>query len=157
MTGSNELKTLMGQDHKSPAVRSWLTSADADGPRLKKGDTKAYVDLPASGMYLVFTDAAFFNRQRAAVGASPLLLTNVTFASGADPKYTPYSGELPFSLSFTDTRAGVRERLGEPGLVSTRRPLDRWTIDSLWLYVEYAADEQSIDNVSLQVPDPPSR
>jgi hypothetical protein len=58
-----------------------------------------------------------------------------------------FSGELPYELSFSDSRAKVRERLGEPHRVSLIEN-DRWEQNGRYLTLDYLEDFSGIYQVT---------
>jgi len=146
---------LLGRPADDPRVRDLLKDAGAAaGPTLKKGDTDAYVEVIAAGIYFVFTDEATYRKTPGGkVGVGPLLLTNVTAYCAATAKYSPYTGSLAFGLLASEGRDATRAKLGPPEVAVDRRRLDRWSKDGTWVYVVYAADLQSIERAGVQSPD----
>jgi hypothetical protein len=146
---------LLGASADDPSVKNLLASSGArDLPKLKKGDTKAYVTIHDKGIFFVFTDEAFFRKARGVkIGVGPLLLTNVTLIC-AKTGYNRYVDPLPFGLNCSDGRDVVRAKLGPPEMSIDRRRLDRWTRERVWVYVSYTADLQSIESMTVQLPDP---
>jgi hypothetical protein len=147
--------SLLGVSADDQRIRDLLKDAGSvSGPKLKRGDTDAYVEIPTAGLYFVFTDEAFFRKTPGAkIGTGPLLLTNVTVYCTPTDKYAPYAGTLPFGLECSDSRDAARAKLGMPQVAIDRRRLDRWTIDDIWVYAVYARDLQSTERAGVQLPD----
>jgi hypothetical protein len=147
---------LLGYPADAPEVRNLLTAFGATiEPKLKRGDVDVNIDITDAGMYFVFTDEAFARKRRGvAIGAGPLLLTNVSMCSDAMSGYTTYAGPLPFSLSFSDGRDAVRSKLGPPEDPDDQSTIDRWTKCGVWVFADYADDFQSTVSVGVQLPDP---
>ena len=56
---------LLGNAADDPPVQRFLTSHEIQTmPKLKRGDPKAYAEIPDDGIYLVFTDEGFFRKIR---------------------------------------------------------------------------------------------
>lgn len=152
---SAELMALIGKQATDSNVAEMLQHYGASTSlKLKRGDTKAYVDLPKAGLYLIFTDEGFLEKRAdATIGKSPLVLSNVTFNSSRIPTYSDFAEALPFGLNFKDCRTEVRNKLGHPELSIERLNLDRWRIDDRWIFSKYSKSSDHIDKFTVQVPD----
>jgi hypothetical protein len=146
---------LLGSPSTATAVQDMLKSCGArTGPRLKRGDVDAYVEIPRQGMYCVFTDEAYQrNIKSALIGVSPIILSNVTMYCTAADNYQPYTDRLPFDLTSSDGQAAVHAKLGPPEMADDQALSDRWTLRGIWLIVTYRGDRQSLHEVSVQLPD----
>jgi hypothetical protein len=145
---------LLGKPSTDNAVLDLLKDSGARaGPKLKRGDFDAYVEVPQKGLYFVFRDEAFYqNRQDAQIGTSPLILVNVSMYCTRVENYKPYVGMLPFGLLCSNGRDSVRATLGPPELSSDETRKDRWTREGVWLFVTYSGGFQSIRSTTVQLP-----
>src|SRR5262245_55798206 len=101
---------LLGTPADAPQLKQLLaTFGVTRSPKLDKGDFDTNIEISHSGIEFIYTDEAFFrNQDNAAIGAGPLLLTNVSMYSDATPGFSTYQGPLPYSLAFSDGRDGAR-------------------------------------------------
>jgi hypothetical protein len=68
--------------------------------------------LSKHGLCLSFQDLAYVeNRPPRQWGNGTLQLRTVTVTAGVEGKYLPYAGEMPYGISWSDTRQQVRERM----------------------------------------------
>jgi hypothetical protein len=59
---------------------------------------------------------------------------------------------LPYGLTFSDSRAAVRERLGDPTWTSPLGiPNDRWTFGESFLTLDFSKDESRIKKLTCGV------
>ena len=146
---------LFGLSTNDAKVRDLLKDLGVpSAPKLNPGDTSVNVERRDSGLYLAFSDEAFFRKRKGVpIGTGPLILTNVTVYCEPTPEFRAYKDELPFGLLPSDGRDAVRNKLGAPELEIDWQNLDRWTIDRMWTFVQYKDDLKVIDNLSLQLPD----
>ena len=146
---------LFGLPTNDAKVRDLLKDLGVSSPpKLKPDDTSVNVERRDSGLFLAFTDEAFFHQKKGVpVGTSPLILTNVTVYCVATPEFMPYKDTLPFKLLPSDGRDAVHRKLGAPELEIEWDNLDRWTIDGKWVFVQHTDDLKAIGNLSLQLPD----
>ena len=155
MTDQARLVSLIGQPSDSPDVQTWLQELKAPGPKLKEGDTDAYVSLPLLGMDLVFTDEAFQTRRPdLAIGEGALLLSAIMLKSSEVADYADYNGPLPGGIVFGDAPAEVHRKLGPPESVHDRQPKEFWTLSGLQLTVSYDRPKTKVKQVTLEVPQP---
>lgn len=123
-------------------------------PHLPEGDTDANVDVKELGCYLVFTDDAFYHRKGdQLIGKGPLLLTNVSVYCEPTSDYKAFTSPLPFGLLPSMARSEVLKKIGQPDIADEDLLLDRWTVDGVWVFVNYTDGFHSISNFSLQLPD----
>ena len=115
-------------------------------PRVKRGDTDAYVELPKQGLVLVFE----LPEQGK---TSVLTLADVQFYAGLPMQDSDrFPGVLPAGLLFEDSRDAVRAKLGAPDEAIDARRIDTWRRGAQELVVEYRKDLSSISLVHLGVP-----
>jgi hypothetical protein len=125
---------------------------------------RGYIERPDDGFSLVFTDEAYFlGRGNFPIGKGELFYSGMFFYSEGKDDYKEYKSDLPFSLSFNDTRTDVLNKLGEQSwqrlATDGRRVIsDRW--DSLpnvpyRLHVTYDNNTGKISIVSASIPDQP--
>jgi hypothetical protein len=109
---------LFGLSADDAKIRDLLKDLGVSStPKLKPGDTSVNVERRDSGLYLVFTDDAFFHKKKGVpVGTGPLVLTNVTAYCVPTPDFKAYRGALSFGLLASDGRDAVRGKLGMPEL-----------------------------------------
>jgi hypothetical protein len=86
----------------------------------------------------------------AEVPGTSLVVAQVMFSAGGLVSGGPgFAGALPYGLAFTQSRAAVRARLGEPGWTSPLDiPIDRWTFGERFLTLNFSEDETRIRSVA---------
>lgn len=146
---------LFGKSSRDKEVISLLRELGITSePELNDGDTDVNVEAKAHGLYLVFTDEAFFTKESdKEIGEGPLLLTNVSVYFDPPEDYNAFKGTLPFGLSAKDHQEQIRQKLGTADFQDPDLSLDRWTINGNWVYIKYSDDLKSIADMSLQLPD----
>jgi hypothetical protein len=155
MSSKNRFAAMIGKASDSPELKTWLAELKASPPRLKKGDTSAYVTLPKLGLELVFGDEAFeTGRADLAIGEGALLLTAVMFKSSHVPDFSEYSGPLPMGLAFGQTPAKVHETMGPPERAHPVLPTERWAFEGARLIVTYDKQKTAVRQVSVERPRP---
>jgi hypothetical protein len=155
MSSKNPFAAMIGKASDSPEIKTWLAELKARQPRLKKGDTSAYVELPKLGLDLIFGDEAFETRRPdLAIGEGALLLTAIMFKSSHYPDYSEYSGPLPMGLAFGVPPAKVHATLGPPAWVHPLLPTERWAFDGVSLIVLYDKQKTAVKQVSVERPRP---
>lgn len=116
-------------------------------PKVKRGDTDVYVELPKSGLVLIF--------ELPEEGKTSLLtLADVQFYAGLPNQDSErFPGKLPDGLVFEDSRDAVRRKLGAPSDVIERSAIDTWDRPGHSMVVEYRRDFSGIRILHLGVPD----
>lgn len=149
------LVNLLGKTSKDKETVSLFNELSISSePKLGDGDTDVNVEAKDHGLYLVFTDQAFFLKETdKTIGNGPLLLTNVSVYFDPPDDYEVFKGVLPFGLSAKDSQENVRQKLGKADFQDADLDLDRWTINGHWVYVKYSSDLQSLADMSIQLPD----
>src|SRR5690606_14543460 len=84
------------------------------GLSLEDDDFDAYVEKRELGLCLLFTDEAkFLGLANQPIGQGKLYFSTVFFYSEGKDNYNQYKSDLPFGLSFNDTRQDVLMKLGQ--------------------------------------------
>lgn len=120
------------------------------------GETQHYdwVLVRRKGIELGFVDRMYFEAQPEHKWGDDenLILNQLTFyAEGARDEVKGWTDELPYGLTFSDTRITSRQKLSAhaPTLRSGTR--DRWDIDDRRLIVTYFPDDRGIENVHIKL------
>lgn len=115
-------------------------------PKVKRGDTDVYVELPKKGLVLVF--------ELPEEGKSSLLsLADVQFYAGLPMQDSDrFPGDLPAGLAFEDSRDAVRTKLGPPDDSVDASRIDTWRRGPHEIVVEYRRDLSSIALLHLGLP-----
>jgi hypothetical protein len=124
----------------------------------------AYIERPKEGFCFIFTDEAeFFGLGDQSAGVGELYYSGMFFHSEGKDNYNEYKSDLPYSLSFNDTREDVLGKLGQQSWQrlakdGVRVISDRW--DSLpdvpyRLHVTYDKNTGKISIISASIPDKP--
>jgi len=131
---------------------------------LSDGEYRAYIEKPDDGYCLIFTDEAYFlGKPNQPIGSGTLFFGGVFFHSEGKDGYMQYKGELPFGLSFDDTRESVLNKLGEQSWQRLARDnvrviSDRWDdLDGVpyQLHITYDKEHGRISIISASIPDTP--
>lgn len=134
------------------------------GLALDEDDFDAYVEKQEFGFCLLFTDEAkFLGFSNQPIGQGELYFSTVFFYSENKDNYSEYKSDLPFGLSFNDTRQDVLKKLGPQSWQrlakdGARVISDRW--DNLpdvpyRLHVTYDSQTGKISILSASIPDKP--
>jgi len=110
--------SLLGADSTDAQL---VTALDQLGVRRRpekpspfKSPYEVLFRLSKHGLCLSFQDLAYVeNRPPRQWGDSTLQLRTVTVTAGVEGKYLPYAGEMPYGISWSDTRQQVRERMAQ--------------------------------------------
>lgn len=116
-------------------------------PKVKRGDTDVYVELPKQGLVLIF--------ELPEEGKTSLLtLADVQFYAGLPMQDSDrFPGTLPEGLVFEDSRDEARRKLGPPDDSVDSSGIDTWEREGHSLILEYRRDFSSIALLHLGVPD----
>jgi hypothetical protein len=106
-------------------------------------------------------DYDFFNRQKGIdlTIREDLTVRAIHFYSGLQQGVDQFVDELPFRLKFSLSRQETRQLLGPPGktgggdyysiLYGTTPPWDKYSYDSYYLHLQFLADMQSMDLITV--------
>ena len=148
------ISSLFGLPSSDDKVRHLLRELGVTQvPSLNDGDTDVYVERKDLGLFLVFTDEAYFKKTDDPIGKGPVVLTNVTVYCEATPDFKAYQGPLPFGLHVTGDRQAALKALGQPEEEIDDLNIDRWTINGAWVFIKYNEDLKSMVDFSFQTPD----
>lgn len=152
---ATDILTLLGTpatDQKMATVFASLNTLRR--PELPDDDPYAYHDwvmVRRKGVELGFTDSEYQSAaDRFLWGHGKLLLTQAYFYSGAGD-IQPYTGTLPFGLTFADNRVVARSRLAV--FESSRHSYlnDTWDVEGCRLSIAYAGGGTSIARMACRV------
>jgi len=138
----------LGKTDDTAEIKDLLTRLGVKKhPKVKRGDTDVYVDLPKKGIGLVF--------ELPEDGKSSLLtLADVQFYAGLPMQdFSKFEGQLPEGILFSDSRDAVRAKLGPPDTAVEDTKIDIWERKGHSLVVEYRRDLSGIALLHLSVPD----
>lgn len=145
---------LLGEGSASGEINALFTRLETlNRPEIPEDEEYVYHDwvlVRRKGVELGFVDSEY---QRAAPrhlwGQGELLLTQVYFYRGFKD-VLPYTGNLPYGLTFQDGREIARQKLS--AFESTRHSYrnDTWDVDSYRLSVTYTENRQSIDRLACR-------
>jgi len=139
-------------DHKMTAIFSALNTLRR--PELPDDNPYPYHDwllVRRKGVELGFADSEYqHGSDHFRWGHGKLLLTQAYFYSGFDD-IRPFTGTLPYSLTFADSRTIARSKLG--AFESSRHSYlnDTWDVEGYRLSVTYTEDGASIDRMACRV------
>lgn len=131
---------------------------------LGSDEYRAYIERPLLGFCSIFTDESyFFGVGDMVIGEGNLYFSGVFFYSEGKDNYNQYKSDLPFGLSFNDTRQDVLMKLGQQSWQRLAKDgkrviSDRW--DDLpdvpyRLHVTYDGQSGKISILSASIPDKP--
>lgn len=110
-----------------------------------------WVLIRRKGIELGFADSEYqVGMDRARWGHGELLLTQAYFYAGFDDVQR-FTGELPFGLTFVDTRVVARAKLAAFEATRHSYQSDTWDVGGYRLTVTYAVDATSIDRIACRV------
>ncbi|WP_447927010.1 hypothetical protein [Vreelandella sp. EE27] len=82
---------------------------------LPDSEYRTYIERPAKGYSLVFTDeAVFLGITNQPIGKSALYLSGVFLYGEGKDGYTQFNGKLPIGLSFSANQEDIKTMLGNP-------------------------------------------
>ncbi|HEY0709772.1 MAG TPA: hypothetical protein VGG33_23365 [Polyangia bacterium] len=84
--------------------------------------------------------------------SSRLILSSLTFFSGATDNYTPFAGALPKGLVFGDNQVSARAKLGEPSDSVPEFRMDHWIFGDRRLTLKYRQADGTIHSVIIGLP-----
>ncbi|ASA57895.1 hypothetical protein [Vibrio gazogenes] len=167
MSYINPLLSLLGLPKSDTTLSVELEKKDiVISNELVLGDDeyRAYIERPNYGFCLIFTDESYFlGNSGVAIGEGELFYSGVFFHSEGKDDYKEYKEDLPFNLSFLDTRDDVLNKLGRQSWQrlakdGVRVISDRW--DDLAevpyrLSVTYDKESGRVSIISASIPDQP--
>jgi len=108
-----------------------------------------WVLVRRKGIELGFSDAEYHEAADGfRWGTGELIFTQIYFYAGME-EVEPFRGELPYGLSFSDSRIMVREKMAAFEASRHSHVSDTWDVDDrIRLNVMYGADHQSIDRMA---------
>lgn len=141
MSTSTPFLNLLGKASDDANVQAWLNQLGAKSPKLKKGDTDAYVQVTHLGMEIVFTDEAFHTQNdNLAIGEGALIFTAIILYVASNDTHDIYSEPLPFGIQPQYTAKELKDFLGAPEVSNVRLRQDNWTVDGFKMAAKYAKD-----------------
>ena len=132
---ASEIEACLGKTEDDPAVAQLFATLGMT-KRPKLVDFVATIELQPLGLRLALTAEG--------PKSSRLVLGAITFQSDNEAGYTPFPGALPRGLSFDDSKADVRAKLGRPTAAVDRARLDHWVEGKRRLSVSYRRTEDRI-------------
>lgn len=143
---SQELIDAIGKQETSAEVQAILHALGwTKKLKVPKDDIDVRADVPAQGLNLVFEPDG--------PKTSVLRLAGVIFLSDREKGYKRFAGALPADLSFDDTQAEARAKLGKPSKALPNLRRDIWKHgDARQIAVNYAKDKpQTISLVTVEL------
>lgn len=123
-------------------------------PRLPDDGQASYYDwvlVRRKGIELGFVDSEYqAANNRFRWGRGELLLCQAYFYSGFDD-VQPFTGELPFGLTFADSRELARVKLAAYETTRHAYRSDTWDVEGYRLTVTYAGNGASIDRIACRM------
>lgn len=170
---TNELLSYLGLPGSAQELIKYMSALGVDlanEMRIEKDEYgnydgyRSYIERPRNGYCLVFSDETeFLGKRDQPVGVGELYFSTVFFYSDGKDNYAEYKNDLPFGLSFNDTRQDVLAKLGTQSWQRLAKDgerviSDRW--DSLpdvpyRLHVTYDSQTAKISILSASIPDKP--
>lgn len=131
---------------------------------LNDDEYRAYIERPDDGFCLIFTDETYFlGKGNQEIGSGEIFFSGVFFYAEGKDGYSQYKKNLPYNISFNDTREDVVRNLGEQSWQRLAKDgkriiADRW--DNLpnvpyQLHITYDKDSGRVRIVSASMPDKP--
>lgn len=116
-------------------------------PTLPRGEYNAYLEMREEGLALLFQDEAYREGSKKPIGSGPLVLAGAFFYAESHEGYRRFEGELPEGLTFSDARAVVHTKLGEPEWQRLKNGVvrrERWIRPEHRILVDYAQNAGSL-------------
>jgi hypothetical protein len=143
---TQEIDKLLGKDMNDPHLQALLDDLQAIGPLETNPDSGGvYVERPALGFCLLLKDPSrilnplYSDRQ----SDGPILTTCFYYSEG-HAGYSQFSGELPAGVLFTDGRAEVAAKLGEPSWKrekNGRIVAEKWLTNGRSIHLTYSKNQ----------------
>jgi hypothetical protein len=142
---------LMGRSADDPSVRDALDRSGITARiKIRRNELSARKDLSGQGTTIVFTDESILTPESGTVGR-PVLSAVMVVLQDPNPDDI-YTGPLPHHLTKSDSRDGLRARLGPPAESNDAYRTDAWDVDGLRLAASYSKDLNTVTQVSLSLP-----
>lgn len=131
-----------------------------DRPQLPPRGEHRYHDwilVRRKGVELGFTDSEYHSgSDQRRWGYGELILTQVYFYSGFGDVQA-YTGELPYGLTFSDSRPEARRKLARYESTRHSYRTDTWDVDGYRLTIQYKEEGTGIDRIACRVLPAPLR
>ncbi len=115
-------------------------------PKLKKGDTDVYVEIPDQGIVLIFELPE--NEK-----TSLLTLADVQLYSGFPNQGAgTFFGDLPSGIEFSDSRKNIIKKLGNPSMSNEEMMIDFWNFPNHSIIIEYLKNYTGIALLHISLP-----
>lgn len=145
-----QIINALGRTHVENEVKELLNLVSYRKPlKLPKGESSVYVEAPDFGIVLLFEDAALIRPDDISVPEGALVLEAVFLYSSAVAGYQTYAGDLPFGLSFSDTRQISNEKIKAPEIWSEEFLSSSWDKDGLTAIADYLPDMQGLKQMQV--------
>jgi hypothetical protein len=120
--------------------------------KIGRDELSVAAEIPGEGSTILFTDETILYRNANGVLGRPIL-SAILLVMQHTRKYNLYKGPLPYQLTIDSSQSALRSRLGAPVEMDDEYRRDTWSIDGLLLTIIYSKDLQSVNRVSLSLPD----
>lgn len=148
---AERLLNALGKLVDDPSVESLLEDLglSAEAPGIRDG-VSSDVEAIQHGVALFFRSAHHLRNVDGlnAPPGSAAVVSDIKFASLGFGGGPAYAKQLPYELTFTDTRAAVRGRLGEPHTTGMIGAIDRWHFGDRYLTIAFKRDGSRIGQVT---------
>lgn len=144
-----------GRSANSPELESLFSELNTlHRPSLPDDEEDVYHDwvlVRRKGIELGFADSEYHTgAEKRRWGYGELLLTQVYFYAAFDDVQS-YTGELPYGLTFADSRTVAREKLNAFEATRHSYRTDTWDVEGYRLTITYRDDYQSIYRMACYV------
>lgn len=157
---SEKVLSLLGAKSSDARVRETLRAFGVDRyqPALGRDDPDAVTDwfpVPQHGIEFGFKDEAYLRAFDPQLRRKGNLLFYQVIIYGEHPQMDRFQGDLPFGLSFADTRSVAQAKLNRFERPWRPHLRDVWEMPQYRLALTYAADDSRIVDVIAGIPDHP--
>lgn len=149
-----KFEDVVGKQANADSVVQCLAAFGfADRVNIPRNETDVYLNREDQGISFLFKDERYIAEQNGVDFPSDAPVLTAIFLYGpGDDEFSEYKGALPGGLSFSDSQAQARAKLGPPAKFNEARGLEIWELrERIRLFVLYGGDLKSIARVQFGV------
>lgn len=136
---ASQFETCLGKAEDSADVRGMLTALGITQKLEPSSEGYLRLTLAGQGLLLSFVPGVSADGK--------LVFTGVQFYSDSEEGFTTFAGALPGGLTFADSPAQARAKLGKPTEIMKEFRIDHWIADGRQLTVRYTKSRDGIAHV----------
>lgn len=138
---ATDLEPCFGKPDTDPQVAKVLKALGVTKKLKPDDESVARVKRPDLGLILVF--------RRVDPKSSDLTLCSIQYYSDAEKGFTTFAGALPEGLTWNDTPADVKKKLGKPDSEVKAYRMQHWKKKDVQRSIQYKKDNSGISYMTL--------